>query len=149
MLPFDESIIFRDSSFFTQLHAPSALPSPAEVRMSENICHHDQNHARLIRFPSLGLIVKYGRTITIAEGQCLWAIRRLLFDVVPVPELYGWCRDGNEVFIYMQLVQGLTLEERWQTLSSQGKVKVCEELRMIVGALSHLEQDHTDQFVGK
>ena len=148
MLPLDDSIAFADSSFFTQPNAPSALPSPAEVRVLANV-HHDQNCAQLIHFPSLRLIVKYGRTITIAEGQCLWAIRHLLIDFVPVPEVYGWCRDGGEVFIYMQLMRGHTLEELWQTLSTQEKAKVCEELRLIVDALGHLEQDPLDQFIGK
>jgi hypothetical protein len=148
MLPLDDSIVFTDSSFFTQLNAPSALPSPAEVRLLSNM-QHGQNRAQLIHFPSLRLIVKYGRTITIAEGQCLWAIRHLLIDVVPVPEVYGWCRDGGEVFIYMQLMRGRTLEELWQSLSIQEKAKVCEELRLMMDALGHLEQDPLDQFIGK
>jgi hypothetical protein len=151
ILPFDESIVFRDSSFFTQLNTPS-LPSPAEVRTSVNANDtrsHDHNRAQLVRFTSLNLMVKYGCTVTIAEGQCLWALRHLLRDFVPVPDIYGWCRDGNEAFLYMQLISGPTLEERWQTLDTKEKASVCEQLCQIVEALSLLQQDPNDQFIGK
>ena len=68
------------------------------------------------------LIVKFGFEVSIAEGQCLWALRRLLRDHVPVPEVYGWRQDGEQVFIYMELVAGVTLEERWESLSSEERV---------------------------
>lgn len=63
----------------------------------------------------LNLLVKFGPRVTIAEAQCLWLIRMTLGDRVPVPEVYGWRVDGNEVFIYMQLVQGVMLKDRWGT----------------------------------
>ena len=111
-LPHDESFIFKDSPFFSQ---HNALPTPAQVRTIANPHNlsllHDPNRAALIHFPSLQLIVKYSRYTIIAEGQCLWAIRQVLGDAVPVPEVYGWCRDGKSVFIYMHLVEGLTLED--------------------------------------
>lgn len=148
-IPFNESIVFKDSSFFTQ---QAALPSPAEVRAAAaakltNTGNRDPRRPYPVQFPSQNLLVKYGRGVTIAEGQCLWAIRRLL-SAVPVPEVYGWCRDGNEVFIYMQLVRGDTLEERWETLTVEERVGVCEQLRQMVGALRGLEQDPEDRFVG-
>jgi aminoglycoside phosphotransferase (APT) family kinase protein len=59
----------------------------------------------------------------------------LLPDVVPVPEVFGWCQDGNEVFIYMQMVRGATLEERWEALTREERVDICEQLRPMVGAL--------------
>jgi len=151
-LPFDKSIVFKNSSFFTQKGAPCALPSPAEVRAAANLINTGPRNLRRpcpVRFPSLNLLVKYGREITIAEGQCLWTIRSLLPDVVPVPEVFGWCQDGNEVFIYMQMVRGATLEERWEALTREERVDICEQLRPMVGALRQLEQDPTDRFVGE
>ena len=86
---------------------------------------------------------------TIAEGQCLWAIRQVLGDAVPVPEVYGWCRDGKSVFIYMHLVEGLTLEDRWESLSTEDRDEICRQLSHVVMAMRRLEQDPTKQFVGE
>lgn len=152
IIPSDESIVFRNSSFFTQQDAACALPSPAEVRAAAELMdtgHRGPRHPRPVWFSSLNLVVKYGCEITIAEGQCLWVIKRLLLDTIPVPEVYGWCRDGDEVFIYMQMVRGPTLEARWESLTTEERVDVCEQLRQMVGALAQLEQDPEDQFVGK
>nr|KMM66511.1 hypothetical protein CPAG_02850 [Coccidioides posadasii RMSCC 3488] len=65
-------------------------------------------------FASMGLFVKWGANIMIAEGQSLYAVRHFLKGSVPVPELYGWRTDGGEVFIYMELVHGQTLERLGQ-----------------------------------
>lgn len=151
-LPSDESVVFEKSSFFTQPGAPKTLPSLAEVRTAADLQRtkpSDPNCPPPVRFPSLNLLVKYGLEITIAEGQCLWAIRNCLSNIVPVPEVYGWCRDGREVFIYMQLMRGTTLEERWESLTANEKVKICEQLSRMIGALRQLEQEPGDQFVGE
>lgn len=149
--PSEESIVFKDSSFFTQQDATCSLPSPAEVRAAAKLTTdlHNPRRPRPVWFPSLNLVVKYGYEITIAEGQCLWAIRRLLPDVLPVPEVYGWCRDGDEVFIYMQMIRGPTLAARWGSLKTEEKIDICEQLRRMVGTLARLEQDPEDQFVGR
>lgn len=147
--PSDESIVFKDSSFFTQQDAPCSLPSPAEVRAAAKTFFNNPRRPPPVWFSSLNLVVKYGCEITIAEGQCLWAIKRLLPDDVPVPEVYGWCRDGDEVFIYMQIIRGPTLAARWGSLTTEERVDVCEQLRRMVGALAQLEQDPEDQFVGR
>lgn len=107
-LPSTDTIEFKASSFFSR---HPALPSPADVRAfassPEGIAQraaHRRMHYTII-FPHLGLLVKWGRHITIAEGQCLWACRHLLSGIVPVPKIYGWISDKDqgvtEVFIYM------------------------------------------------
>jgi hypothetical protein len=67
-------------------------------------------------FP-MKLLVNWGREITIAEGQRLWAMRKTLGEQVPGPEVYGWCRDGEDVFIYQKLIEGQTLERIGQIIS--------------------------------
>jgi Phosphotransferase enzyme family len=150
ILPSNESVIFNDSSFFKH-HA--ALPSPAEVRQVANsnslFSSHEPNGAVLVPFPTLGLMVKYSRYTTIAEGQCLWAIRRILQTAVPVPEVFGWCRDGESTFIYMELIEGITLEKRWDTLSASERVEICEQLSHMVSAMRRLEQSPDEKFVGE
>jgi hypothetical protein len=91
-LPKGSSCVFEESSYFSRNGRGCSLPPPAEVRRNQG-----PRPSQPVRFEALNLIVKYGREITIAEGQCLWAIRRLLPYQVPVPEVYGWCEEGGEV----------------------------------------------------
>jgi len=146
MLPWGKDIFFKDSSF--SQYGAQALPSPAEVRAQSKELGKSPAPPP-VRFQSQKLLVKYGRQITIAEGQCLWAIKRVLGTEVPVPEVYGWRQDGNEVFIYMELVDGETLEQRWGSLSTKERSDICGQLRDIITALRRLEQDPADRFVGK
>jgi hypothetical protein len=76
----------------------------------------------------LNLLVKFGPHVTVAEAQCLWFIRRTFGDIVPVPEIYGWRTDGLEVFLYMQLIRGVTLKQRWDYLSVAERTSVCGQL---------------------
>ncbi|ELR04301.1 hypothetical protein VC83_06017 [Pseudogymnoascus destructans] len=143
MLPSGSSVVFKESTYFLRNGPEISLPLPAEVR-----AHQRQGQYGPIQFESLNLLVKYGKEITIAEGQCLWAIRRFLPSQVPVPEVYGWCEDNGEVFVYMELVKGVTLEKRWESLSKQERKIVCDQLRAMLLALRNLQQDPKDQFLG-
>lgn len=127
-LPSAATIEFKASSFFSR---HPALPSPADVRAfassPEGIAQRAA-HCRMhftIMFPHLGLLVKWGRHITIAEGQCMWACRHLLSGIIPVPEIYGWVTDKDhgdtEVFIYMEVIKGVMLENRWPVMSISNK----------------------------
>jgi aminoglycoside phosphotransferase (APT) family kinase protein len=100
-----------------------------------------------VRFEDLKLVVKYGREITIAEALCLWATRRFLPDQVPVPELYGWCEDGGEFFMHMELIQDETLEKKWKSLSKPERIDVCSQLRVMLSELRSLKQDPENQFL--
>jgi aminoglycoside phosphotransferase (APT) family kinase protein len=148
-LPSKETVVFGSSSFFVR-HA--ALPSPDEVRYSVTRCstsrHVDPAEGLVVRFPSLRLIVKYGRKTAISEGQCLWAIRTLLGNTVPVPEVYGWRRDGDSTFIYMELVEAPTLQERWDTLLTSEKEEICKQFGQVVENLRRLEQPPSQSFIG-
>ena len=149
-LPSGDKATFNNSAFFLR---HTSLPSPAEVRTAAAEQH--PSHSGIVGrpfpvvFPLFGLLVKYGSEITIAEGQCLWAIRRLLDDSVPVPEIYGWDTDGDQVFLYMELIHGITLEERYPTLSSEEKSSISVQLGAIVRSLCTLRQSPEDTFVGE
>jgi aminoglycoside phosphotransferase len=124
------------------------LPSPAEIRQAAG----DQHAIRRpppARFPALKLIVKYGSSsaVTIAEGQCLWAIRRLI-PTVPVPEVYGWCHDEGQTFIYMELIEGSTLEEAWPDMDIEDRYSICSQLNSVLEDLRSLRQDPAHPFIG-
>jgi len=147
MLPSGSLVVFKESAYFSRNGPGCSLPSPAEVRANEPLGYRGESLPA--QFEALNLFVKYGKEVTIAEGQCLWVIRHLLPYHVPVPEVYGWSEEGGEVFIYMELVKGITLENRWESLSKQERIKVCEQLRAILLELRNLQQDPKDQFLGK
>jgi hypothetical protein len=123
------------------------FPSPAKVRANPLL--RETLGSCTTKFDPLNIVVKYGENITVSEARCLRALRRLLSGGVPVPEVYGWCEDGGEVFIYMELITGVTLESQWESLSEQAKKEVCKQLRTIVNSLRKLQQDPSDQFLGE
>ena len=136
---------FLDSSFFQSKQPGQRLPTPAEVRELATV---KKFRPPPVTIEHLNLLVKFGPHVTIAEAQCLWLIRKILGDKVPVPEVYGWRVDGHEVFIYMQLVRGVTLKERWEHLSVAEKTSVCGQLRRIITSLRQVKQEPFDQFIG-
>jgi hypothetical protein len=134
-------MLLHDSSYFNR---NTSLPPPHEVRQrSVRIYGEDVDTFRPppVRFEDLGLLVKYGSEITIAEAQCLWYFNRFMKDQVPTPELFGWCVDDDQTFIYMQLVPGDTLEERWPSLNAGERTSICEQLRECVEAWRGLRQE--------
>ena len=91
-----------------------------------------------MKFEELGLIVKFGPHVTVEEALCMWAIRSVHNTDVPVPEVYGWRVDRTEVFIYMELVRGDTLQDRWDALSTDDRESICVHLRKITTSFRSL-----------
>jgi len=107
-----------------------------------------------MKFEDLGLVVKFGQRITTTEAINLWVVHRIFQEAVPVPELYGWRvlekeGRGRYVFIYMQLIQGPTLLERWPELSCADKRTICTDLRAMVSSLRSLRDGESQKIIGK
>lgn len=154
MLPNGDNVVFRDSSFFKNNGLEAELPSPAMVRAQFEQSDPYRvgqwgNKPWAVPFGSLKLVVKFGASISIAEGQCMWAIAVRLGHQVPVPEIYGWCKDGEEEFVYMQFIEGRTLEAAWDSLSKQDQAEIHGQLGRIVHSLRSLAQPLGDAFLGK
>jgi hypothetical protein len=49
----------------------------------------------------------------------------------------------------MELVQGVALEDRWELLSKQERISICEQLRAMLLELRALRQDPKDHFLGE
>lgn len=145
----DESVLemnFLDSSFLSE--DPSRnLPTPAQVRERSEGKRRGNRPLGVI-FAESKMFVKYGRETKVREARCLWFIKRTFGDEVPVPEVYGWRVDGEEVFIYMEHIQGQTLHDAWNELDSEDKSSLLGDLCRIVNCLRQLEQDTSDQFIG-
>ncbi|RDL38253.1 Uncharacterized protein BP5553_02593 [Venustampulla echinocandica] len=140
-------MVFLESSFF-RTHGQKQLPTPQEVRAkSPAPIHHPQPPP--VKFEELGLIVKYGPSVSVAEAQCLWVIKHLLSIKVPVPEVYAWRVDAGHGFIYMELIYGEPLRDRWDSLVTAERTAICIHLREIVNSLREVRQDPSEHFVGK
>ncbi|KAG9254520.1 kinase-like domain-containing protein [Emericellopsis atlantica] len=142
--------VFPQSSFFQERRAP-ALPSPAEIR-TLNEASGDYRAASFNRpspvlIPSMGLAVKYGADITIAEVEAQVFMFDRLQGRVPVPEVFGWAEGGGQYFLYMSLIEGDTLQARCSTMNESERQAVCKELRSMVNAWRALTQE-PDRYIG-
>ena len=150
------NITFSGSGFFKRNLHHHELPSPAQVR--ERAAHGDRiadRHNSPAIFAELGLLVKFGRYVTAAEGQCLWVVgnsrcSKTRGGPVPVPEVYGWRTDDAETFVYQELIEGDTLLDRWAGLSHNDKLSITKHLRdMIQSWRNELRSDPADPYVGQ
>lgn len=152
-LPNSDSVVFDTSTFFTR-NKSARLPTPSEVlsRAASGCAAFDTvpRTQRPALFEELGLIVKFGQDpkVTLAEGQCLWALHRYL-PQVPVPEIYGWISEGDNVFLYMELINGSGLDSQWAQLSTQDRDGICKQLQSMLVDLRRLRQDPNDVFLGR
>lgn len=129
--------VFLQSSFFQERRA-STLPSPAEIRALNEASGHYRaaslSHPPLVTLRALRLAVKYGTDVTVAEVETQVLMHGRLQGRVPIPEVFGWAEDAGQIFIYMSLVDGDTLQSRFPTMNESERQAVCNELRSMVMA---------------
>ncbi|KAJ4509697.1 hypothetical protein HRR83_006987 [Exophiala dermatitidis] len=136
--PSQTEVDFRDSAFFKQ--DGRELPNPPVV---------DAHRKGIVVVPEMQLVIKHGPNVTIDEALTMWAVRKQLGSEVPVPELYGWRVVNGTVFIYMELVGGVTLEQRWPDMTHSEKEIVCSQLGQMLFALRDLKQgEKGNSFIG-
>ncbi|KAF5505668.1 hypothetical protein CGCS363_v005530 [Colletotrichum siamense] len=144
--------IYTDSSFFKD-HPGATLPSPAEVRAiniaTGDPCADEFDSPPPVVIRDLDRFIKYGRFVTIVEASTQIMVREKLQGKVPVPEVFGWVDDGGQGFIYMSLVEGDTLEERWIEMAEDERLDVCKGLRVMVDAWRAWKQDESERCIGK
>jgi hypothetical protein len=123
---------FLDSSFFKNKHPTPALPSPSEVRAKSK--HSQHPYPEPLIFEPLNLIVQFGPHVSIIGAQSQWWVRAVLGEEIPLPELFGWGLDEGVVFIYMKLILGETLFDRWEDLTEEEKIVLCGQFRKIMAS---------------
>ncbi|KAF5017408.1 hypothetical protein F66182_10664 [Fusarium sp. NRRL 66182] len=136
---------FLDSSFFQSSNASRPqLPSPSSI-----LEEYGDRGADVIKIEKLSMAVKinYDSHLNLEEVQTMWAIRKAFPNKeVPVPEVFGWRKYADRVFIYMSLVRGETLRDAWPALTENDKASLQTKLRDIVGFLRQLTQ--TPEIIG-
>lgn len=102
--PFVENYDVQESLFF---RGGKMLPTPEQVRLMACRRYRGGRFSRppVVCYSDLGLFVKFGHHVSIAEAHCLLFLKEHA-PTVPVPELYGWRRDKRQTFIYMELIDG-------------------------------------------
>lgn len=126
---------FVDSSFFSG-DSSRQLPTPATL-----LQEYGGRQTRVIKIEHLNMVVKtnHESKLRLEELQAIWAIRQAFPNgEIPVPEIFGWRRHCGQIFIYMSLVQGETLQDAWPGLTAADKRSLQNQLRAIVGSLRRL-----------
>lgn len=127
------------------------LPTPAEIRLAaseQGIDITGRWRPKPVRFPERRLLVKWGTYVTNAEAQCMWFINQHLGHEVPVPQVYGWTRDGEETFLYLELIDGDPLSERWEGLGDDEKSRICQQLRTMISQWRRIRQSGSGTMLG-
>lgn len=143
--------IFPHSRFFKERRAPS-LPAPDEIKAineqtgSIHTTSYDRPPPAIL--PSLRLLVKYGADVSATEAETQRMIRTRL-QSVPIPEVFGWTKYNGQTFIYMDLIEGITLCDRWAGLNETERQSICEELSRMVQAWRALTQEEGEQYIGE
>lgn len=137
---------FLDSSFFS-INPGRRLPHPVEVTSRSQDWKTSPNPIT-VRFEEMNLLVKFGPRVKTEEALNLRVIKKHLPDTVPVPEVYGWKIEGSCVFIYMELIRGESLHDRWDSLEASDKESLCHQLREIVSSIRQIEPGSGDSLIG-
>ncbi|KAJ7481460.1 kinase-like domain-containing protein [Mycena latifolia] len=148
----DSSLIPNEAVVFDNWTRSNPLPTPAEVRTASPdfaVPLAIKFRHKVLHFPNLGLVVKYGRDISISEGQTLWVLKKHC-PQVRVPEVYGWCQDEEgETFLYMEYLEGRTLESCIETLADEELRAVAVQVALMMRDVRSLRQSPgSDIFVG-
>jgi len=87
------------------------------------------------------LVIKYGPRVTIDEAVTMLMVKKVLGDLVPVPELFGWRVHQGTVFIYMELISCVTLQECWSSMELPGQHSICGQLCQIISSLRQVQHE--------
>lgn len=143
--------------FFDNWLHPEPLPSPSQIRSSTyqytprilSSSHRGYFYQTVCHYEELGLIVKYGKRTTVAEGQALWLIHKYSPAASRyIPTVYGWITEGEEVFIYLSYIPGDTLDSRMSGLGKHDLDRIAQQLQSIVLSWRTLRLPVDDVFIG-
>ncbi|KAF2789773.1 hypothetical protein K505DRAFT_352358 [Melanomma pulvis-pyrius CBS 109.77] len=108
-----------DASWFRNHGRTRALPSPEQVRSLST----PHRLLQSVQFEEVDLIVESREQIPTSEAT-------------------------EEVFIYMQLILGHTLDQRWDSTTYNDKQAVCSDLQIFVSRFRKLGLNESQQVIG-
>lgn len=136
---------FLDTCFF-RIEPLRQLPSPASI-----LQQFPDKGFGVVKCEHINVVVKFGDSsyLRLEEAQTMRAVKQVFAsNEVPVPEVFGWRKYGDQNFIYMSIISGQTLREAWPALTEEDKQLICGDLGRIVGELRRVSQVTSDHFIG-
>ena len=129
---------FLDSSFFQSGESPKPqLPPPASIVEK----YGSRGGALIVRIEEQNMIIKIDHKsyLRLEEAQAMCAIRKAFPNgEIPVPEVFGWRRHDDHVFLYMSIIHGKTLRQAWPLLTVDDKRSIHEDLARITDSLKRI-----------
>ena len=107
-----------------QRSVPQLKSEPSTRRQAISTQHPFYRPSPVV-IPSLGLFVKYGANVILAEIGTQRMVYQRLHGRMPIPEVFGWTEDGEQRFIYMALIEGDTLQRRWGGMAEEETGCLC------------------------
>ncbi|CDR48321.1 RHTO0S17e01156g1_1 [Rhodotorula toruloides] len=123
---------------------PASLPSPSYVRLNGRLLStQGPGYCKLlgvfvvaVTWEARKMVVKYGPRVAREEGEVMRLVAQQ--TRIPVPKLLGMSDDAGETFIYQEYVEGNTLDDAWDTLSSADINHIKSDFTFILSELASL-----------
>ncbi|BGP11158.1 hypothetical protein JCM10049v2_007057 [Rhodotorula toruloides] len=126
------------------------LPRPGDFRTGGYLigtrrpvdCEAEGVFVKRIQWGGRDIIVKYGISVSSGEADVMRMIKAN--TSIPVPKVYGVVHEEatGETFIYMELVDGITLAEAWSNLSPLELAAIQRDFSAYIAELATLEPPH-------
>jgi serine/threonine protein kinase len=121
----------------------SNLPSLDDIHSSTDVLF-DLGTTRVIAVGDI--VVKYGEGVALVEAETMAFITER--TTIPIPKVLGTLEHDGKVYIYMERVQGRTMQECLTELKDDELVSVAEQLSDIVTQLRAIESSHIGSING-
>lgn len=108
---------------------PGPLPSLDEIEAADLTlpisCKLGEKRIVVVREK---FVVKYGmsRWVSENEGHALLLLSK--YSSIPAPRLYAMYREGDRLFLVMEMRQGVQLQKVWDQLSEDDKLEITGQL---------------------
>lgn len=122
-----------------------ALPTTEEIRACTNVLWEPR--AYKVVAVNDEIVVKFGTSINVWEGQALIYLERYVPEVA-APRLYAMYHDSRELFLVMQRAPGVQLNSIWPSLKESEKDDIVAKLRRTFDAMRHAECPWPGEFFG-
>ncbi|KAF2105489.1 kinase-like domain-containing protein [Lophiotrema nucula] len=137
MPPFHMADI-RVPYFASSENLPHRLPTPEQIRLSENI---STSSGRQIVQVDSHFVAKFGTGVDVLEGFNMLFVSE--HTRIPIPRVYAIYSVPSEAseavnYIVMENVSGDTLATRWPTLRTSQKEQICAKLEAFCSQLRRL-----------
>lgn len=121
------------------------LPTVDEIRGCKDVIW--ERYASKVVAINDEIVVKYGNSIRVWEGQALIYLEQHA-PGVPAPRLYAMYKDSGQTFLVMQRAPGVQLDSIWPSLTESEKDSIVAKLHQTFDYMRHVQCPWPDFFGG-